>query len=289
MSIKPLRLGDAEIEYPFTIPSGIVTTTLDTIERLSEEIPELGIITTKSIGPEKRYGNEAPILHQTHPDSFLNAVGLSNPGCDEFARELKTSTCNGKYLLTSIFGGSEEEFSAVAKAVAPFSDALELNVSCPHAKGLGAVIGRDAELTERITRAVKDSVGIPVVVKLTPTAGNIGEIAKAAVRGGADAIAAINTDGPYDSVILSYGKGGRSGGKIKHRGLECVSEIRVAVGVPIIGMGGIKTADDVRRYQDAGANAFGIGSAVVKGMSTEQLRNYFSTLAGDLANGTNHT
>ena len=289
MKIEPLVLGDFKIEYPFTIPSGIVTTTADTIYRIANEIPELGIITTKSIGIGKRDGNETPILHQISPDSFLNAVGLSNPGYEEFARELENiyPLPNGKFLLTSIFGGSAEEFVKVAKKLAPLSDGVELNFSCPHAKDVGAVIGRDAELTESITRAVRSAVDIPVVVKLTPTADDIGEIAKAAARGGADAITAINTTGPYETIILSNRVGGMSGGQIRDIGIECVDSISRAVDIPIVAMGGLKTADDVRLYKNA--NAFGIGSGAVKGMNTEQLKEYFHTLIEDLDKGTNYT
>jgi len=288
MKIKPLRLGDFEIEYPFTIPSGIVTTTADTIQRLADEIPELGILTSKSIGPEERDGFETPVLEQTGPDTFRNAIGLSNPGYRKFAEEIRDlSLPKGKILVTSIFGGSEEELVEVARGLAPYSDVLEINDSCPHVTGHGVDIGKYPELIEQTTRAVRNAVDIPIIVKLPPL-DHVAELAKAAERGGADGLALINTIAS-ESDILTNRRCGKSGGEIRDRGLECVYRASNAVSIPIIGMGGIKTADDVRLYMGAGANAFGIGSAVVPDMDTDQLKNYFRVLKMDLENGTNHT
>ena len=274
MKIKPLKLGSFEVEYPFTIPSGIVTTTADTIYRIADDIPEIGIITTKSIGPCKRGGNLEPVLEQIKPDTFLNAVGLANPGYDEFAEELKDlyPLPKNKFLLTSIFGKDEEEFVEISKKLALISNGLELNFSCPHASGYGMFIGQSPELTEKITKAVRKAVDIPVAVKLTPNVSNMGEIAKAAARGGADAIVAINTLGPYESKILTNKKGGMSGGGIKNVGTAYVYQIRRAVDLPIIAMGGISSAENVRFYESVGANGFGIGSALI-GMNTEQIKN----------------
>ena len=182
---------------PFTIPSGIVTCSANIIQRFFNQIPEVGVLTTKSIGPEPRLGYREPILTQFEPGSFTNAVGLTNPGADrskELLSELEIP--EDRFLLISIFGGSVEEYVEVAKILAPYGDGLELNLSCPHAKGYGMAMGQDPELVEEITRAVKAAVDIPVVPKLTPNVPNIDLITLAAAAGGADAICAINTMGP---------------------------------------------------------------------------------------------
>lgn len=284
------QIGSKRV-MPFTIPSGIITTEPSCLERMAKIIPQLGILTTKSIGPEPRVGNREPILAQYIPQGFVNAVGLTNPGAEEFAKKLSTITFpSDKFLLVSIFGKDEFEFVSVAKILEKYADGFELNLSCPHAKGYGMQLGQDKEVVGKITRAVVNSVRKPVFVKLTPNAGNIGEIAKSAVNSGAYGIVAINTVGPgYYSVdgfsVLTNKVGGLSGIGITPIGLKCVRDIREAVGekVPIIGMGGIRNAMDVEAYAAAGANFFGIGSALV-GMDETEVKDYFSALAGDLNN-----
>ncbi|MBW2968111.1 tRNA-dihydrouridine synthase [Candidatus Woesearchaeota archaeon] len=288
---KPTFLGK-EVSGKFTIPSGIVTTDAKVIERIAREVPEVGVITTKSIGPVPREGNPDRIITQYAPGCFMNAVGLTNPGAEEFAEQLAgISLPDNRFLLTSIFGGNAEEFVKVAKILAPHSDGLELNLSCPHAKGYGMAIGQDPEAVRGIVSAVKNAVGIPVVAKLTPNAPDIAAIAKAAVEGGADAICAINTVGPgyytHDgNPVLLNEQGGMSGKGILPIGLKCVKQIRDAVSVPIIGCGGASTAEHVRAYRQAGASVVGIGSGLT-GMTTEDLKEYFSALAADVNMGTN--
>ena len=276
----------------FTIPSGIITTQASVIEKIARDIPEIGVITTKSIGLHPREGNREPVLTQYAPGCFMNAVGLTNPGAEEFAQHLQAITLpEDRFLLTSIFGGNTDEFVEVAKILAPYSDGLELNLSCPHASGYGMAIGQDPQLVHNITYAVKQAVNIPIIPKLTPNVNNIAEIANAAVDGGADALCAINTVGPgyytaHGYPVLTNTYGGMSGNGVIPIGLKCVKEIADAVSVPIIGCGGISHADDVRAYQQAGATIFGIGSALA-GLSSEELQQYFHTLTEDFENGTN--
>ncbi|MEM2974458.1 MAG: tRNA-dihydrouridine synthase, partial [Candidatus Micrarchaeia archaeon] len=159
------KIGDKEISGRFTIPSGIITTTTDSILRIARDIPEIGILTTKSVGPAEKEGNREPILASVGDGTFINAVGLANPGADEFASELKCiyPLPDKKFLLTSIFGSTEQELQRVARTVAPYSDGLELNFSCPHAgSGYGLAIGSSPELTEKMTESVKEVVDIPV-------------------------------------------------------------------------------------------------------------------------------
>ena len=276
---------------PFTIPSGIVTCSTNIINRFFDLIPEVGVLTTKSIGPETRQGYREPILTQYQPGCFTNAVGLTNPGVKKSAELLaQLAIPHDRFLLISIFGASVEEYVDVAKKLAPYGDGLELNLSCPHAKGLGMAMGQDPALVEEIVSSVKAAVDVPVVAKLTPNVPNIAEIARAAVNGGADAICAINTIGPerYDAFghpILSNEKGGVSGKEIMPVALKCVSEIRDAVNCPIIACGGISGATDVHRFREKGASVFGIGSALI-GMTTEEIATYFKVLTKDLENKT---
>ena len=272
---------------PFTIPSGIVTCSAPIIQAFFDAIPEVGVLTTKSIGPEPRLGYREPVLSQYAPGCFVNAVGLTNPGAEQAAVLMaRLEIPEDRFLLISIFGGNVDEYVQVAKIMAPFADGLELNLSCPHAKGYGMAMGQDPDLVREITAAVKAAVTIPVIPKLTPNVPNIGEIAAAAVAGGADAICGVNTVGPgqYNShgqAVLSNGMGGMSGKGVLPIALKCVDEISNAVDCPIIACGGISSADNVRSFQKAGAKIIGIGSALV-GMTTAQIGDYFSALSSDL-------
>ena len=281
-----------KITSPLTIPSGIVTTATSIIQHIFDTMPEVGVLTTKSVGLEPRPGYREPVISQYAPGCFVNAVGLTNPGARQLAESLATlNVPEDRFLLTSIFGGSVEEFVEVAKIVAPFSDGLELNLSCPHAKGYGMAMGQDPKLVKEITAAVKAVVDIPVIPKLTPNTDNIAEIARAAVEGGADGLCAINTVGPgYTSAhghpVLSNGAGGMSGKGVLPIGLKCVREIAEAVDCPIIGCGGVSSADDVRAFVNAGADIVGVGSALI-GLTTDEMRDYFQTLHRDLEYGKN--
>ncbi len=276
------------VSGPFTIPSGIVTTATPILQRFIRDVPAVGVLTTKSIGPDPRLGNREPILSQYAPGNFVNAVGLTNPGMSNSAELLDTLEIpDDKFLLTSIFGANLEEFVAVAQCLAPFSDGLELNLSCPHAKGYGMAMGQDPALVYDIVKAVKAAVDIPVIPKLTPNTDRIQEIASAAVEAGADALCAINTVGPgytsaFGEPVLSNGAGGMSGKGILPIALKCIRDIRAVSSVPIIGCGGISAAKDVIAMQAAGASIIGVGSALT-GMTTKEIEVYFDTLSGDLA------
>ncbi|MCP5345717.1 MAG: tRNA-dihydrouridine synthase [Gammaproteobacteria bacterium] len=276
---------------PFTIPSGIVTCSTSIIQRVLDSMPEVGVVTTKSIGPEPRLGYREPILAQYRPGCFVNAVGLTNPGAARSAEMLAAlEVPEDRFLLISIFGGSVAEYVDVARQLAPFGDGLELNLSCPHAKGYGMAMGQDPELVREIVSAVREAVTIPVIPKLTPNVPNIDEIARAAEQGGADAICAINTMGPerftaFDHDVLSNGKGGMSGKEVLPTALHCVRSISQAVNCPIIACGGISSAANVRDFQQAGATIIGVGSALV-GMTTEEIARYFQVLERDITAGT---
>jgi len=284
------KIFDKKISGPFTIPSGLVATEIPILERIGNEIPEVGILTTKSIGPEPRSGNREPIAGEPYPFSIINAVGLANPGVEEFAKKIsKIEIPEDKFLLISIFGGNEEEFRKVAEKLVDFADGFELNISCPHSEKYGQAIGKDYQLVEKITRKVS-ALGKPVFVKISPNL-DIKETVKRAIKGGVSGITAINTKGPElylvdGHPVLSNKVGGISGKVILELGIKCVEEARKITDLPIIACGGISTAKDIERYKKAGANFFGIGSALT-GMNTEEIKTYFQELLIDLEKGTN--
>lgn len=288
------KIFNKKISGPFTIPAGIVTTEVSTLEKIANEIPEIGILTTKSIGPEPREGNREPIIAQYSPFSFINAVGLTNPGVEEFRKRIsKIEIPPNKFLLTSIFGGNEKEFKEVAEKLVEFTDGFELNISCPHSEGYGQAVGQDNAIVEKITKSIV-SLGKPVFVKISPNL-DVKETVKAAIRGGVSGITAINTKGPelYQyrveggwHPVLSNKLGGISGKAILELGLTSVKSIREITDLPIIACGGISTKAEAERYKKAGANFFGIGSALA-GMNTEEIKQYFHDLLIDLGEGTN--
>lgn len=272
---------------PFTIPSGIVTTAPSIIQYFFDHVPQLGVITTKSIGFKARAGNREPVYSQYAPGCFVNAVGLTNPGVDAALEGLKALDIpEDRFLLTSIFGGSVEEFVEVAKLLAPFSDGLELNLSCPHASGYGMAMGQDPVVVAEIVAAVKAVVDIPVIPKLTPNTPDIGAIAKAAADAGADGFCAINTVGPgytssHGEPVLSNGVGGMSGKGVLPIALKCIREIRAVSDLPIVGCGGFSSASDIDEAMKAGADVIGVGSALT-GMNSDEIGDYFVQLDKDL-------
>ena len=227
-----------------------------------------GAVVTKTMGQEPRTGYLNPTVVQTDC-GLLNAMGLPNPGISHFKEEMKQlKTINAPTIL-SIFGSSVQEFVTVAKTATEIgADAIELNVSCPHVKKVGAVIGCDPQLLTEIVKAVKKNVNIPVIVKLTPNVTNISEIAKVAEIAGADAITAINTvkamaiETETGRPILANKFGGLSGPAIKPIAIRCVYDVYRSVDVPVIGCGGISSWQDAIEFIQAGASAVQIGTAV---------------------------
>lgn len=227
-----------------------------------------GAVVTKSIGLKPREGYPNPSVIELEC-GLLNAMGLPNPGIEEFKTELIDLEKLKITTIGSIFGLDCKEFVLLAiKMEDAGVNALELNMSCPHAKGYGLEIGSDQKIVEKITTKVKKSVSIPVFVKISPNLTDVVKIAKSAEKGGADAIVAINTikamkiDIQTRRPILSNKIGGYSGKAIKPIGIRCVYEIYKKVNIPIIGVGGIITGEDVIEYIMAGASAVQIGSAL---------------------------
>ena len=196
-------------------------------------------------------------------------MGLPNPGIKEFKREIEKLKRVTVPIIGSVFGSNATEFVELSKKMKSYgADALELNMSCPHAKGYGLEIGSDAELVREIISRVKESTDIPVFVKLSSNVANIVEIAKSAEEGNADGITAINSlkamkiDLEIKIPVLSNKIGGYSGKAIKPIGMRCVYEIAENVDIPVIGVGGITTGEDAVEYIMAGASAVQIGSGI---------------------------
>ena len=224
-----------------------------------------GAVVSKSIGIEPKSGHSNPSMVEVDC-GYLNAMGLPNPSYKNFQNEIDAARESGVPVIASIFGGSEDEFSLIAKELD--ADAFELNVSCPHARGYGTEIGTDPILVEEITRAVKIAVDVPVWVKLTPNVTDITCIGLAAQDGGADAVVAINTvrgmaiDIESGHPILGNKFGGLSGHAIKPVAIKCVYDLYESLDIPVIGVGGITDWRDTVEFIMAGAEAVEIGSAV---------------------------
>jgi dihydroorotate dehydrogenase (NAD+) catalytic subunit len=255
------------LRNPFLLASGIWGESGESL-RGAWDAGAGGVI-TKSIGREPRFGYPNPTVEEYDRWGFLNAMGLPNPGIREYPKEVAVALRHGATVIGSVFGAEPEEFAELAAQLARAGvAAVELNLSCPHAEGLGSEIGQDPDLVREVTRAVKRSVSIPVWVKITPNAADPAGLAEAAEKGGADAITAINTlraiavDVRLRRPTLSHGLGGLSGPAIKPVGLACVWQIYERVRIPIVGVGGIGSGQDALEYLMAGARAVEVGTAV---------------------------
>ena len=260
-------IANIELGNPLILASGILDTTGNMMRKIAGYA---GAITTKSVSLNPRDGHKNPTVIETN-DYMLNAIGLSNPGIDEFIDEIKIVKKTKKPVIGSIIGCNEEEFAKLARKIGNYVDAVEINVSCPNIinEKIGQEIGKDPELVAKIVKKVKDSVHIPIIVKLTPNVDDIVIIAKAAESAGADAITAINSLGPGMAIniearkpVLSNKFGGMSGPAIKPVAIADVYKIYEAVKIPIIGTGGIVHGKDAIEMLMAGASAVGVGSAV---------------------------
>jgi dihydroorotate dehydrogenase (NAD+) catalytic subunit len=257
-----------KLANPTVLASGILGYTGDFLRRVSES--GAGAVVTKSIGIEPRAGYPNPTVVQAEA-GLINAVGLPNPGVNDFAEEITYAKTVVKVpLIVSVFGYTAEEYAAAAaKVVKAGADAVELNVSCPHVKDTGHEIGQHPKTLIEVVEKVKSSVKKPVIVKLSPNVTDIIEIAKAAVEAGADALTAVNTvkamaiDVEAQMPVLSNVKGGLSGPAIKPIALRCVYDIFEAdLKVPIFGCGGVVSWQDAVEFLLAGASAVQIGTAI---------------------------
>ena len=257
----PVTVGGVALDNHLLLAAGILGTTGSSLARMLSL--GAGGVVTKSIGPHPKDGHAGPCLVVLE-DGLLNAMGLPNPS-KEFADEI--TSLSKKPVIVSIFGGNPAEFGLVAGWFKGKVAGFELNLSCPHAEGYGAAIGTDPKLVKACTKAVSES-GVPTWVKITPNVTDITAIGKAAEEGGASAIVAINTvkamriSTGMRRPVLGNRYGGLSGSAMFPIAVRCVYELYESCSIPIIGCGGVSTADHVIEMMMAGASAVEIGSAV---------------------------
>ena len=267
MAELAVRCAGLELRNPFLLASGIWGESGESLAGAWKA--GAGGVITKSIGSLPRAGYPNPTVETYERWGLLNAMGLPNPGIDEYPREIEIARRSGATVIGSVFGGSPEEFAHLAVRMAATGVvALELNLSCPHAEGYGTEIGGTPEDVEKVVRAVTQKVALPVIAKITPNTADAAALALAAQRGGAAAVSAINTlraiaiDVHLQRPVLAHGLGGLSGPAIKPVGLACVWQIFEKVKIPIIGVGGIASAQDALEYVMAGARALEVGTQV---------------------------
>ncbi|TXL67620.1 dihydroorotate dehydrogenase [Cerasibacillus terrae] len=233
------------------------------------DLSRLGAIMMKAATGSKRLGNPTPRVAET-ASGMLNAIGLQNPGVNEVIKnEVPFLAQYDTKIIANIAGSTIEEYEKVAKAFNQTKDvhALELNISCPNVKEGGIQFGTDTEMAARVTEIVKNASDKPVYVKLSPNVSDITAMARSVEKAGADGLSMINTltgmqiHLPSKQPLLANKTGGLSGPAIKPIAIRMIYEVRQHVSIPIIGMGGISTAEDVLEFLLAGANAVAIGTA----------------------------
>ena len=259
-------IAGVTMKNPVTTGSG----TFGSGEEFSEfvDLSKLGAVTTKGVANVPWPGNSVPRVEEVY-GGMLNAIGLQNPGIDVFVeRDIPYLKKAGATIIVNVCGKSEKDYLEVVERLADQPvDLLEINVSCPNVKEGGIAFGQDPKALYDITKAVKTKAKQPVIMKLSPNVTDITVMAKAAEAGGADAISLINTltgmkiDIERRDFVLANKTGGMSGPAIKPVAVRMVYQVANAVDVPIIGMGGISTAEDALEFIMAGATAVSVGTA----------------------------
>lgn len=260
-----VKINDLEFKNPVMPASGCFGFGEEFAEFYDLSI--LGGIAIKSITPEPRLGNPRPRVAET-PSGMLNSIGLQNPGLEKVIQnQLPFLEKFDTKILANVAGATEEDYLKVIEALNDVDvvDAFELNISCPNVKHGGIGLGTDAKLAYNITKMAKEISKKPLYVKLSPNVTNIVEIAKAVEEAGADALVMINTlvgmkiDLNKRRPIIAMKTGGLSGGAIMPVAIAMVYKVYEAVNIPIIGVGGIETTDDVIEFLMAGASAVQVG------------------------------
>lgn len=255
------------LENPITTASG----TFSARESGSfYDINELGAVITKGVSSEPWAGNPTPRIAETY-GGMLNAVGLQNPGVDAFIQnELPFLKTFRTKIIVNVAGKSTGEYcTAVEKLSDSDIDLLEINISCPNIKEGGISFGADPKTAAEITKEIKKISKKPIIMKLTPNVTDIAEIARAVESEGADCVSLINTllgmkiDVHRKKPVLWNRMGGLSGPAIKPVAVRMVYQVRRAVAIPVIGLGGIMTGEDAAEFLMAGADAVSVGTAAL--------------------------
>ena len=263
-----IKIGSVDFKNPIFVASGTYGYGTEVSELA--DITVLGAIVTKSVTRYPREGNPPPRIVET-PSGMLNSIGLANIGVEAYIKkmiplyeELKTP------IIMNIAGSTEDEYCEILEMTELVSSNIagyEINISCPNVNAGGMEFGVDCDLTEQLTTRLRKLTDRLLIMKLSPNVTDIAAIGVAAEKGGADALSAINTlvgmsiNTTNKKSNIHYGYGGLSGPAIKPVGLACVHKIYQAVDIPLIGIGGITSADDVLEYVLAGAAAVEVGTA----------------------------
>ncbi|MGA1793071.1 MAG: dihydroorotate dehydrogenase [Thermoplasmatota archaeon] len=269
-----VEIAGIRFRNPLILASGIAD---ETGASMAEAVKMgAGGVVTKSLSLEPRDGHRNPCLVEL-PYGLINAMGLPNPGIKGFEEEISEylrSTNGSAPIIGSVFGSTIEEYALAAGRISDMGvHAIELNGSCPNAKGLGLQFGQDPMVIEDLVKEAKRAVKVPVFFKLTPACSHISDLALAAQIGGADGIVAINTmpamriEVRTRRPLLTNVTGGLSGPALRPIGVRCVYEIATSgrIRIPVIGVGGISTWEDALEYMMAGASAVQVGTAVTWG------------------------
>lgn len=281
MSKMKVTLAGVELKNPVMTASGTFGSGMEYSEFV--DLNKLGAVVTKGVANIPWPGNPTPRVAET-ASGMLNAIGLQNPGIDVFCqRDLPFLQNFDTKIIVNVCGKSTEDYCEVVERLGNEKvDLLEINVSCPNVKEGGIAFGQNPKALEAITKEVKKYAKQPIIMKLSPNVTDITEMAKAAEAGGADVLSLINTltgmkiDINRRTFALANKTGGMSGPAVKPIAVRMVYQVANAVSLPIIGMGGITTAEDALEFIMAGATAVSVGTAnffhpcateeVVKGM-----------------------
>lgn len=262
-----VNLAGVELKNPVMVASGTFGSGAEYSEFV--DLNRLGAVVTKGVASVPWPGNPAPRIAET-ASGMLNAIGLQNPGIDLFSkRDLPFLEKYDTKVIVNVCGHSTEEYLDVVERLGdePRVDMLEINISCPNVKEGGIAFGQDPKAVEAITKAVKAKAKQPIIMKLSPNVTDITVMAKAAEAGGADCLSLINTltgmkiDIERQTFAIANKTGGLSGPAVKPVAVRMVYQVANAVKIPIIGMGGICTAEDAMEFILAGATAVSIGTA----------------------------
>ena len=265
MNMK-VNLAGVELKNPVMTASGTFGSGAEYSEFV--DLNRLGAVVTKGVANVPWPGNPTPRIAEVY-GGMLNAIGLQNPGIDVFCeRDIPFLKQFDTKIIVNVCGHAPEEYLAVVERLAAEDvDMLEINISCPNVNAGFLAFGQDPKHVEELTGEIKKKAKQPVIMKLTPNVTDIAEIARAAEAGGADAVSLINTltgmkiDIQKRTFALANKTGGMSGPAVKPVAVRMVYQTAQAVKIPVIGMGGIATAEDALEFILAGASAVSVGTA----------------------------
>ena len=261
-----VSIAGVEFKNPITVASGTFGSGMEYNDFV--DLSLLGAVTTKGVANIPWAGNPTPRIAETY-GGMMNAIGLQNPGIDTFCeRDIPFLKTKDTKIIVNVCGKSESDYVEVVERLADEPvDLLEINVSCPNVKEGGIAFGQDPKALYDITKAVKAKAKQPIIMKLSPNVTDITVMAKAAEEAGADALSLINTltgmkiDVKKRTFAVANKTAGVSGPAIKPIAVRMVYQVANAVKLPIIGMGGVATAEDALEFIMAGATAVAVGTA----------------------------